>query len=138
VAFTVLLVPSVRETADRLNRTERRAYDAAVAALKGEGCKAGGKRLAAVGGTDYAMCQRSLYRAWRLTTVYRRDGSIVIVALGQHTKRENPNATLADVFPDLSVTGRRRSDQPPCCAEPREPPEMSSELDQRLFVLFGL
>jgi GNAT superfamily N-acetyltransferase len=39
------------------------------------------KRLAAEDSEDYPMCQRSLYGAWRLVTVYLRDGRILIVAV---------------------------------------------------------
>lgn len=138
MAYAVFVVPSVRVAAERLDRTERRRYDAAVQALKGEGCKAGGKRLAASAESDFPMCQRSLYRAWRLTTVYRLDGSIVIVSLAQHTESQNPNATLAELFPGLSARGRRRSDQPPCCAAAQAPPVLSAELETRLADIFGV
>jgi hypothetical protein len=91
VPFVVLRVPSVARAVDQLSRRERRAYDAAVQALKGEGCRAGGKRLAAVEDGDYPMCQRSLYGAWRMITVYRQDGTIVIVEVGQHTSEDSPS-----------------------------------------------
>ena len=87
MAFTVLRVPEVRRTVENeLSKRERRAYDAAVDALRGEGCRAGGKRLAAADSGDYPMCQRSLYGAWRLVTVYLRDRSILVVAVTQHTE----------------------------------------------------
>jgi hypothetical protein len=86
------------------------------------------------------MCQRSLYGAWRMTTVYRPppDADIVIVLVARHTDSENPNATLADVFPGLSAVGRRRSEQPPCCDDPTAPPTVSPELGPILFDLFGV
>jgi hypothetical protein len=60
--FTVLRVPEVWRTVENeLTKRERRAYDAAVEAVRGEGCRAGGKRLAAEDSGDYPMCQRSLY-----------------------------------------------------------------------------
>jgi hypothetical protein len=87
MAFTVLRVPEVRRTVENeLCKRERRAYDAAVDALRGEGSRAGGKRLAAADSGDYPMCQRSLYGAWRLVTVYLRDRSILVVAVTQHTE----------------------------------------------------
>jgi hypothetical protein len=52
-----------------MTKRERKAYDAAVEALKGEGCNTGGKRLAAIEDADYPICQRSLYGALRMTTV---------------------------------------------------------------------
>jgi hypothetical protein len=139
VAHTVLRVPSVGRVVAGMSRRERRAYDAAVQALSGEGCRAGGKRLAAIDAGDYPMCQRPLYAAWRMTTVYRPppDDSIVIVSVGRHTRLENPNATLAEVFPGLSALGRRRSDQPPCCDDPQTPPTLSPEVDAILLDLFG-
>jgi hypothetical protein len=119
---------------------ERRAYDAAIQALKGEGCRAGGKRLAAIAAGDYPMCQRSLYGAWRMTTVYRPppNDRIVIISVARHTGLENPNATLAEIFPGLSAHGRRRSDQPPCCEDPQTPPALSAALDSLLLDLFGI
>ncbi len=97
--YTVLRVPSVRRTVETdMNGRERRAYDAAVLALKGEGCGAGGKRLAATHAEDYPMCQRPLYASWRMTTVYRKDETIVIVSVAKHTSGENPNVTLAGIF----------------------------------------
>jgi hypothetical protein len=110
---------------------KRTLAENAVQALKGEGCAAGGKRLAAIDEGDYPMCQRSLYGPWRMITVYRPppDESIVIVSVARHTDRENPNATLAEIFPGLSAVGRRRSDQPPCCDDPQTPPALSAEAD---------
>ncbi len=121
-----------------MTKRERRAYDAAVAALKGEGCLAGGKRLADTQTGDYPMCQRSLYASWRLTSIYRPDGTVVIISLAKHTESENPSAALAEIFPGLSATGRRRSDQPPCCEEATKPPELTPELAEVLFALFGV
>lgn len=137
--FTVLRVPSVRRVVDNdMTKRERRAYDAAVNALKGEGCRAGGKRLAATDAVDYPMCQRSLYAAWRMTTVYRSDSSIVVVSVARHTESDSPAAVLAEIFPGLSAAGRRRSEQPPCCEDPTAPPTLSHELDALLFDMFGV
>jgi hypothetical protein len=139
VSFTVLRVPSVTRVVEHdMTKRERRAYDAAVDALRGEGCRAGGKRLAATNATDYPMCQRSLYAAWRMTTVYRPDGSIVIISVAKHTESESPAAILAEIFPGLSAAGRRRSDQSSCCADPTVPPVLSRELDALLFDIFGV
>ena len=121
-----------------MTKRERQAYGAAVDALKGEGCRAGGKRLAATGGVDYPMCQRSLYAAWRMTTVYRSDGSIVIVSVAKHTESDSPTAVLSEIFPGLSAAGRRRSEQPPCCEDATDPPALSHELDALLADMFGL
>jgi hypothetical protein len=120
-----------------MTKRERRDYDAAVEGLKGEGCVAGGKRLADTKCGDYAMCQRSLYASW-LTSVYLPDGTVVIISLAEHTESENPSAALAELFPGLSATGRRRSDQPPCCEEPSKPPELPPEVAEVLFALFGV
>lgn len=138
MAFEILRVPGVGRVVDGMTGRERRAYDAAVQALKGEGCRAGGERLAALDQSDFPMCQRALYGTWRMTTVYRPGGSIVIVSVARHTERESPGATLAEVFPGLSATGRRRSEQPPCCEEPQTPPALSPKLEALLFELFGV
>jgi hypothetical protein len=137
VAYEVLRVASVGRTVQGMTRRERRAYDAAVQALRGEGCRAGGKRLMASAGDEYPLCQRALYGAWRMTTAYRTDGSIVIVALAKHAEDEDPAATLSEIFPGLSARGRRRSEQPLCCEDPAAPPTMSPELERILFEVFG-
>lgn len=118
MAYEVVRVRSVGRVVDGMSGRERSSYDAAVQALRGEGCRAGGKRLAALDGDDFPMCQHNLYGSWRMTTVYRPDATIVIVLVARHTTRESPAVVLADVFPGLSATGRRRSDQPPCCDDP--------------------
>lgn len=84
------------------------------------------------------MCQRALYGAWRLTTVFLPEDKIVIVLVERHTPRENPSALLAEIFPGLSTVGRRRSNQPPCCDDPQAPPILSPELHADLAELFGL
>jgi len=83
VAFEVLRVRSVAKVVASFTRAERRAYDAAVSALRGEGCAAGGKRLLALDGTDYPLCQRALYGSWRMTIAFREEKSIVIVAIAR-------------------------------------------------------
>jgi hypothetical protein len=139
VPFIVLRVRDVANTVEHeMTRRERRLYDAAVASLKAQGCRAGGKRLASSSGDDYPMCQRSLYGDWRLVTVYRQDDSIVIIELARHTKNENPAQALAESFPGLSATGRRRSEQPPCCQDENAAPTLSDELEGRLFELYGI
>jgi len=138
VPYTVLRVADVAREVGLMSKRERRAYEGAVDALRGEGCRAGGKRVASVAAGDYPICQRSLYRDWRMLTVYRQDKSIVIVALGRHTETESPGGALAESCPGLSATGRRRSEQPPCCEEEAAPPTLSDELEARLSDLYGI
>lgn len=120
-----------------LTKRERRAYDAAVEALEGEGCRAGGKRLAAADASDCPMCQRSLYGDWRMVTVYLADRSVLILVVARHTDTGSPSAALAQSFPGLAPTGRRRSKQPPCCEDPDEPPTLGADLERLLDELFG-
>jgi hypothetical protein len=107
-----LRVPGVARIVEHeMTRRERRAYDVAVEALRGEGCHAGGKRLAAIGDDDSPMCQRSLTRT---------------------------GALITETFRDLSASGRRRSDQPPCCEDVAAPPTLSDELEAQVFDLFSV
>ena len=125
MAFIVLRTRAVREAVDQMSKRERRAYNAAVDALKGEGCAAGGKRLAAIGGGDFPICQRSLYAAWRLTTAYLRDGRIVITL-----SRSTPTiGSRQKGSPRLSVACRLSAEQPPCCDDPTTPPTLTPELE---------
>jgi hypothetical protein len=89
--YEVLRTPQVATALQRMSTRERRSYDAAREALRGEGCKAGGYRLAAaeIGG-DYPLCCRHLTRAWRMFTAYPEEQRIVIVALDEHDRDHNP------------------------------------------------
>lgn len=138
MSFEVERVKSLRKVVDGFTKRERKAYDAAVDELRGRGCRAGGKRLGAEAGGDYPICERPLYAAWRMFTVYPDESRVVIIELDRHTKASAPVEILADVFPGLSPTGRRRSNQPPCCEESSHPPEVSDELRGVLEGLFGL
>lgn len=134
--YEVLRTPQVATALQRMSTRERRSYDAARDALRGEGCKAGGYRLAAaeIGG-DYPLCCRHLTRAWRMFTAYSDEQRIVIVALDEHDRDHNPAAELAQVLPGLATIGRRRSDKPPCCEQDEQPPEMNEELRDLLAAL---
>lgn len=57
--------------------------------------------------------------------------------IARHTERENPSALLAEIFPGLSRSGRRRSNQPPCCEDASVPP-MNVEVHGVLGSVFGL
>ena len=84
------------------------------------------------------MCCRHLYAAWRLHIVFPDPDTAVIISLAEHTKRANPHAVLAELFPGLAVTGRRRSDKPPCCDDAAMPPRLGEELQATLPHLFQL
>jgi len=55
------VVDTVARVAASLNKTDRRAYDAAISGLKGEGCKAAGYRLAATDGGDSPPAARAIW-----------------------------------------------------------------------------
>ncbi len=139
MSFTVVRLPSVTRVVEReLSQRERRAYDAAVEALKGEGCRAGGKRLAGTDMGDYPLCQRALYGSWRMVTAYLPDGRILIVEVSRHTAIDSPSARLAETVPGLSPVGRHRADQPPCCDDAASPPSVDPDLEKLLFEVSGL
>jgi len=112
VAYEVLRVAVAGRVVTTFTKRERRAYEAAVEALRGEGCAAGGKRLLALDGYDHALCQRALYGSWRMTTAYRGDASIVIVAIGRHTRQENPNRVMAVRSPAARAASERGGRRP--------------------------
>jgi hypothetical protein len=126
--YEILRTPQVTAALRRMSNREQRSYEAARDALRSEGCNAGGYRLAAVAGDDYPLCCRHLAYAWRMFTAFPDDERIVIVALDKHDRKHNPVADLAEVLPGLATIGRRRSDKPPCCEEPSEPPAMNDGL----------
>ncbi|MGO9322867.1 MAG: hypothetical protein ACLQBY_18980 [Solirubrobacteraceae bacterium] len=75
MAHSVFVVDTVTRVAASLNKTDRRAYDAAISGLKGEGCKAAGYRLAATDGGDSPLCCRHLANDWRMHTL--RDAPVL-------------------------------------------------------------
>lgn len=70
MSYEVLRTPQVTAALRRMSAREKRSYEAARDALRGEGCKAGGYRLAAVEGDDYPLCCRHLAYAWRMFTAF--------------------------------------------------------------------
>lgn len=135
---SVFVVDTAAAVAAGLDKRDRRAYDAAIAGLKGEGCKAAGYRLAALDGGDYAMCCKHLANDWRLHTVFLEDRRIVVISLAEHDQRRNPQRALAEALPGLNPTGRRKRKKPACCEHPQDPPVMSATLNQQLRHLFAI
>jgi hypothetical protein len=133
MAFEVLRTPQVRDAvAQKMSRTERASYQTARDELGGRGCVAGGYKLASTHGGDYPLCARHLANAWRMYTAYPDDARIVIVAVDQHTPKNNPAASLAEALPGLATIGRRRRDKPPCCEDAASPPPMNDDLRKLL------
>ena len=85
MAHSVFVVDTVARVATSLNKTDRRAYDAAISGLKGEGCKAAGYRLAATDGGDFPMCCRHLAGDWRMHTLFAKDHSVIVISLALQT-----------------------------------------------------
>jgi hypothetical protein len=136
MAFELLRTPQVREAVQRqMSRTERASYEAAREELGGRGCVAGGYKLAASEGGDYPPCARHLAHAWRMYTAYPDDARVVIVAVDQHTPKNNPAASLAEALRGLAIIGRRRQGKPPCCEDAATPPPMNDELSSQLNSL---
>jgi hypothetical protein len=131
----VLRTAQVASVLGRMSAREKRSYEAAVDALGGEGCGAGGYRLAAADGDDYPLCCRHLAYAWRMFTAYPRKKQVVIVALDKHERSHNPAADLAEVLPGLATAGRKRSAKPPCYEDAADPPAMNEELSELLSAL---
>lgn len=135
--MNVLRTRSAGRAVERLDRQARRRYDSAVAELRGRGCAAGGYRLLGVDGESYPLCCRYFYGQWRMHLAFPDPETVVIVSVAEHTEKSNPHAELAEAFPGLSRTGRRRAAKPPCCEEDGAPPEMSGEARAVLGDVFG-
>jgi hypothetical protein len=134
----VLRTRSARRAVDQLDRQARRRYDSAVEELRGRGCAAGGYRLLGHSGENYALCCRYFYGQWRMHLAFPNADTVVIVSVAKHTPGSNPHEALAEIFPGLSATGRRRSDKPPCCEDSGTPPPMSEDARAVLEDVFSL
>lgn len=137
MAHSVFVVDTVARVAASLSKVDRRAYDAAISGLKGEGCKAAGYRLAAADGGDFPMCCRHLANDWRMHILFAKDHGVIVISLARHDKSESPHQVLADIFPGLSRVGRRKRAKPPCCDDPESPPVMPATLSEQLAGMFG-
>lgn len=137
MAHSVFVVDTVARVAASLNKVDRRAYDAAISSLKGEGCKAAGYRLAATEGGDFPMCCRHLANDWRMHTLFANDHSVIVISLAKHDRSQNPHRVLADVVPGLGPVGRRKRAKPPCCDDPESPPVMPTTLGEQFAGMFG-
>jgi hypothetical protein len=122
----------------QLSKPARLRYESAVAELRGRGCEAGGYRLRATSTGDYPLCCRYFYRQWRMHLAFPETKTVVIVSISEHTDQNDPHAILAEVFPGLSATGRRRSGKPRCCEQADQPPVIGEELRGELARLFGV
>lgn len=131
--YEILRTPQVTAAIRRMSTREARSYEAARDALRSEGCKSAGYRLAAAAGDDYPLCCRHLAYSWRMFTAFPDQEQIVILALDRHDRRHNPAAALAEVLPGLATVGRRRSAKPLCCEDPTEPPSMNEELREFVY-----
>jgi hypothetical protein len=123
----VLRTRSAGRAVERLDRQARRRYDSAVEELRGRGCAAGGYRLLGEDGESYPLCCRYFYGQWRMHLAFPDADTVVIISVAKHTADGNPHVALAELFPGLSVTGRRRSAKPACCEDSGAPPAMSDE-----------
>ncbi len=137
MAHAVFVVDTVARVVASLSKTDRRAYDAAISGLKGEGCKAAGYRLAAADGGDFPMCCRHLANAWRMHTLFAKDHSVIVISVARPDKIQNPHQLLADIFPGLSAVGCRKRAKPPCCDDPESPPVMPATLSEQLAGMLG-
>ena len=100
----------------------RKRYEAFLAELAAQGCKAGGKRLRVHGDQVSRYCARGFYGHWRAHLVFEDATTIVVFAITEHTESSNPKKAIAEVLPEVSASGVRRSEQPPCCEGFDDPP----------------
>ena len=69
-----------------------------------------------------AYCARGFYGRWRAHLVFEDARTIVVFAIMEHTESSNPKEAIAEVLPEVSKIGVKRSEQPPCCEDFDDPP----------------
>jgi hypothetical protein len=123
VSFEVRETPSAERVHQKvLKGAARKRYESFLADLQAQGCKAGGKRLRVNEDEVSRFCARNFYARWRAHLVFEDADSIVVFAIMQHTESSNPKKAIAEILPDVSAIGVRRSEQPPCCEDFNDPP----------------
>jgi hypothetical protein len=65
---------------------------------------------------------RGFYGSWRAHLVFEDARTIVVFAVTRHTGSSNPKKAIAEILPEVSAIGVRRSEQPPCCEDFDDPP----------------
>jgi hypothetical protein len=123
VAYEVRETPEARRAHEKeLKGAARKRYRMFLADLRAQGCRAGGKRLRVEGDEISRFCACGFYGGWRAHLVFEDARSIVVFAIMQPTESLNPKKAIAEVLPEVSTIGVRRSDQPPCCEDFDDPP----------------
>ena len=105
-----------------LKGAAHKRYEALLTDLAAQGCKAGGKRLRVRGDEVSRYCARGFYARWRAHLVFEDAQTIVVFAIMEHTESSNPKKVIAEVLPEVSKIGLKRSEQPPCCEDFDDPP----------------
>jgi hypothetical protein len=123
VAYEIRETPEAGRVHEKvLKGTARKRYEAFLVDLAAQGCKAGGKRLRVQGDEVSHYCARGFYARWRAHLVFEDATTIVVFAIMQHTESSNPKKAIAEVLPEVSTIGVKRSEQPPCCEDFDDPP----------------
>jgi len=120
--FTVTVARRCDARVKALRGEPKKHFDRVVEELKRRGCEAGGIRMRGETGADHWVCERRLYRDWRMHLVFGDEENIVISWVGEHTEDEDVHGEGAQNIPGLSGMGRARDDQPACCDDLEDPP----------------
>jgi hypothetical protein len=127
VAYAVHETPEARRVHEKILKGDaRKRYKAFLADLAAQGCKAGGKRLRVRDDDVSRYCARGFYGRWRAHLIFEDAETIVVFAIMEHTESSNPKKAIAEVLPEVSVIGVKRSEQPPCCEDFDDPPRRST------------
>lgn len=117
-SYEVRETPEAKRVYDKiLKGNARKRYEAFLVELAAQGCKAGGTRLRVEDDDASRYCARAFYGRWRAHLVFEDAKTIVVFAVMEHTKSSNPKRVIAEVLPEVSVVGVKRSDRPPCCED---------------------
>ena len=123
VTYEVRETPEAKRVHEKsLKGAARKRYEALLTDLAAQGCKAGGKRLRVQGDEVSRYCARGFYARWRAHLVFEDAETIVVFAIMEHTESSNPKKAIAEVLPEVSKIGVKRSEQPPCCEDFDDPP----------------
>jgi hypothetical protein len=122
-SYEVRETPEARRVHDKvLKGVARKRYEALLAELAVQGCEAGGVRLRVRSDEASRYCARAFYARWRAHLVFEDAKTIVVFAIMEHTKSSNPKKAIAEVLPEVSALGVKRSERPPCCEDFDDPP----------------
>ena len=123
VTYEVRETPEAKRVHEKvLKGAARKRYEAFFDRPRCSGLQGRGQAPASPGRRCLPLLRAGFYARWRAHLVFEDAKTIVVFAIMEHTESSNPKKAIAEVLPEVSKIGVKRSEQPPCCEDFDDPP----------------